>query len=186
MARTKIDEMVVGMNMGAGTLQALISSIENQKGDPTVLALLTRPIFAENLAKIAKAVIDGDWRFPVSEIRKIAEHEFRTSNYLDKADFSGHARHMYWSGALTKLGIPFTRFWREPSMSPRNPRAGIPLEVHERLDGKVVEYPLLMDQWVVVHCVTNDARLLKEGDTIDTQALSSLVLVESKFLNFDA
>ena len=185
MIRTKIDDLVTGMAMGAGTLQALIQSIASLGGDPSVLALLARPFFAENLAKIAGAVIDCEWRFPVSDVRQMAEKDFRTTNYIGKADFVGHARHMYWSGALAKLGIPFTRFSSNPPINPDRYYPMIPIVVHEMLNGKTVTYPFTMGNWLVVNCVTDEGVLLKEGDVVDTSKLSSLVLVESKFFDFN-
>ena len=186
MTRSSVDEMVRGMGMGMKVLELLVQEIRRQGGDEEVIPFLTRPRFKENLAKVAKALIESDWRFPVSEIRALAEAEYREENYLETTEFLGHLRHYWWHNTIWRLGIPCARYTSDPVFSPKHPGYGIPLDILEMLEGQTVTYPLLVDKWMVLNWTTKDGTPLQAGDTIKSDQLRSFVLAEQKYFDFNS
>lgn len=185
MARLKADEMVSGMGAGMSVLEALIKEVLAVGGSPSLLPFLARPIFKANLTKIAQAIAECEWRFPVSKIRELAEQEYRQSNNIEDKAFIGHARHRVWRNALLRLGIPYMAFSDIPAWKPEYAMLSIPESVREWLDGEEVTYPLLADKWVVTDWVVKDPAPLIAGDVIKADRLVSLILSEKKYFDFE-
>ncbi len=186
MTKSNADEMVRGMGMGMKVLELLVREIGQQGGNKEVIPFLTRPRFKNNLAKVARTIIESDWRFPVSEIRDMAERDYRKENYIEGSEFVGHIRHYWWGNTLWRLGIPYTRFTSDPVLSPNHPNYGIPLDVLEVLEGQTVAYPLLVDKWVVLNWTMKNGSAPKAGDIIKADQLRSFILAEQKYFDFDS
>lgn len=178
--RTEASVMVRGMGLGMKVLELLVQKLKEHKGNPEVLAFLTRPRFEDNLDRIVRAMIDCDWRIPASEMRHLAEEYYRREFEVE-VDLLEEVRNLWWFSPLEDMGIPYERY----STVPMHEEPSIPSDILEELDGKVMGYPIRLregDYIVVDWAYDGDC---KPGDTIAAKKVQWLKIAEARHFDFD-
>lgn len=179
--RTEASVMVRGMGLGMKVLELLVQKLKEHKGNPEVLAFLTRPRFEDNLDRIVQAMVACDWRIPASEMRHLAEGYYRREFEVD-IDLLEEVRNFWWFSPLEDMGIPYERFSSNPEGDEEPP---IPKDIKKELEGKKMEYPLLLRQGsftVVDWAYDGDC---KPGQLIEARKVQYLKLAEARHFDFD-
>jgi len=184
MSRSEIGSMVSGMGMGMRVLELLMSETKTQGGDPEVFNFITRPRFKPNLERICKAIAECDWRIPASEMCKRAARNASNSFELDRAERE-EAKHLWWYSACGDFGIPYESYDDDPQVG----HPAIPPTLHELLQGRKMQYPLIIEfgqrKDVVVNWGTKDNVIIPRGQLINTDTVITLGIADAKYFDFD-
>lgn len=172
--------MVRGMGAGMQFLEILMKEIKEQKGHVEVIPFLTRPRFKENLQRVVKTMIECDWRIPASEMRNLSEKNYRRDFEVRK-ELIEEVRNLWWYSPLADLGIPYRIY--DNTQTSDGPH--IPQSLKGLLNGRTMEYPLVVGRDVVVDWGTNYDQPLKVGEKIDMDHVNYLALADCRHFDFD-
>lgn len=178
MAKTDIIALSQGLGMGMRLLTLLTETIRAQGGDPDmILPLMTRPRFTHNLERVAVNIANLDWRIPASEMRR------RTRVFFSRLGFKHEelkeASNLRWRPVLDDIGIPRVTYYFEAEIG----FFTMPPTLHQRLEGRLMEYPLVVGDHVVVDLIMDETFRL--GETIDPSRIEQISLAEQKYFDFN-